>query len=185
MGQITPRSEPISLPNTEKTPKARELPARRHGYVQEAHIGGVWVQHRVEEYEDGSLARLHIDTPDLEVNLRQSIAQTVDILSIALQYGVPLEAFIESLAHRAIAPQGVVIGHDGITHAQSITDYLLQDLLPHYASDRQHVSLNAGCQVEEVSGTIKQARDLIQLEAHRDRVDNNPEAKKDKAAFDV
>lgn len=131
------QTPPASAPQNAPAKQPRALPTRRGGYVQEAHIGGMWVRHRTEEYEDGSLAVLTLELPDCERNLQHALRQHAAMLSIALQHGVPLDAF-EVLASDATMyqPCGEVEGHREITLVQSITDYLLKDLLPRYAGEQ-------------------------------------------------
>lgn len=128
---------------------ARPLPARRHGYVQEALVGGISVRHRTEEYDDGSLALLALELPDLEMNLQRALQHHAALISIALQYGVPLDAFEVLASDASYMPSGAVEGHREITLVQSITDYLLKDLLPRYASQSNSLEARLCQQVEQ------------------------------------
>ena len=114
-------------------PQLRALPARRNGYVQEAHIGGMMVRHRTEEFEDGSLAVLTLEVPDADIHLHQALQHQATLLTIALQHGVPLSAFEALGSDKKYNPQGDVEGHKNINVVQSVMDYLLRDLLPQYA----------------------------------------------------
>jgi ribonucleoside-diphosphate reductase alpha chain len=143
--------EPPAKSQTQKA-KLRALPARRNGYVQEAHIGGMLVRHRTEEFEDGSLAVLTLEVPDADIHLHQALQHQATLLTIALQHGVPLSAFEALGSDKKYNPQGDVEGHSQISFVQSVMDYLLRDLLLQYAPQSLFKDVHF-----EVTETVTQA----------------------------
>lgn len=107
-------------------------PKRRSGYTQEAIVGGHTVITRTGEYEDGKLAELAIEMHKEGVAFRALMHCFAEAVSIGLQYGVPLEVFVEAFTFVRFEPAGMVIGHENIKNALSIPDYIFRDLAVRY-----------------------------------------------------
>jgi ribonucleoside-diphosphate reductase alpha chain len=119
----------------------KKLPYRRNGYTQKVKIGGQSVFLRTGEYEDGSLGEIFLDL-NREGTLLRSIMNSFAVaISIGLQYGVPLEEFIDAFTFARFEPNGVVIGHENIKNSTSIIDFIFRDLGINYAGreDLAHI----------------------------------------------
>ncbi len=119
----------------------RTLPARRKGYTQKAIVGGHKVYLRTGEYEDGRLGEIFIDMHKEGAAFRAMMNNFAIAVSIALQYGVPLEEFVEAFTFTRFDPSGMVEGNDAIKMATSIIDYIFRELAISYLgrSDLAHV----------------------------------------------
>jgi ribonucleoside-diphosphate reductase alpha chain len=119
----------------------RRLPQRRKGYTQKAIVGGHKVYLRTGEYEDGKLAEVFIDMHKEGSAFRSLMNNFAIAISIGLQYGVPLEEFVEAFTFTRFAPDGVVDGNDAIKMATSIPDYIFRELAISYLgrNDLAHV----------------------------------------------
>ena len=104
------------------------LPARRAGFTQEARIGGHKVFLRTGEYEDGTLGELFIDLAKEGATLRGILSCFAIAVSKGLQYGVPLEEFVDTFTFQTFEPRGMVEGHPNIKMANSIVDYVFRAL---------------------------------------------------------
>jgi ribonucleoside-diphosphate reductase alpha chain len=119
----------------------RKLPGRRKGYTQKAIVGGHKVYLRTGEYEDGGLAEVFIDMHKEGSAFRSLMNNFAIAISIGLQYGVPLEEFVEAFTFTRFEPAGVVEGNDTIKMATSLLDYIFRELAISYLgrSDLAHV----------------------------------------------
>jgi ribonucleoside-diphosphate reductase alpha chain len=106
----------------------RKLPAKRHGFVREAVVGGHKVFLRTGEYEDGGLGEIFIDMYKEGASFKGLLNCFAVLTSKALQYGVPLEELVDSFTFTRFEPAGVVIGHEAIKNATSILDYVFRVL---------------------------------------------------------
>jgi ribonucleoside-diphosphate reductase alpha chain len=104
------------------------LPARRRGYTQEARVGGHKVFLRTGEYSDGTLGELFIDLAKEGATLRGILSCLAISVSKGLQYGVPLEEFVDTFTFQTFEPRGMVEGHPNIKMANSIIDYVFRAL---------------------------------------------------------
>ncbi|HEX3412918.1 MAG TPA: adenosylcobalamin-dependent ribonucleoside-diphosphate reductase [Stellaceae bacterium] len=110
----------------------RRLPNRRKGYTQKAVVGGHKVYLRTGEYEDGGLGEVFIDMHKEGAAFRSLMNNFAIAISIGLQYGVPLEEFVEAFTFTRFEPSGIVEGNDAIKMATSILDYLFRELAISY-----------------------------------------------------
>jgi ribonucleoside-diphosphate reductase alpha chain len=110
----------------------RRLPNRRKGYTQKATVGGHKVYLRTGEHEDGRLAELFIDMHKEGSAFRSLMHNFAIAISMGLQYGVPLEEFVESFTFTRFEPSGIVEGNDAIKMATSILDYIFRELAISY-----------------------------------------------------
>ena len=104
------------------------LPARRTGYNQEARVGGHKVFLRTGEYEDGTLGEIFIDLAKEGATLKGILSCFAIAVSKGLQYGVPLEEFVDTFTFQTFEPRGLVEGHPNIKMANSIIDYVFRSL---------------------------------------------------------
>jgi ribonucleoside-diphosphate reductase alpha chain len=118
------------------------LPQRRKGYTQKAVVGGHKVYLRTGEYEDGRPGEIFIDMHKEGAAFRSLMNNFAIAISIGLQYGVPLEEFVEAFTFVRFEPAGIVIGNDSIKNATSILDYIFRELAVSYLgrNDLAHVS---------------------------------------------
>jgi len=110
----------------------RSLPNRRKGYTQKASVGGHKIYLRTGEYEDGSLAEIFIDMHKEGSAFRSLMDCFAIAISLGLQYGVPLERFVDQFTFTRFEPSGVVEGNDTIKMATSILDYIFRELAISY-----------------------------------------------------
>ena len=122
--------------------KGREkLPGRRKGYTQKAVVGGHKVYLRTGEYDDGKLGEIFIDMHKEGAALRAMMNNFAIAVSVGLQYGVPLEEFVDAFTFTKFEPAGMVQGNDSIKNATSILDYVFRELAVSYLGrhDLAHV----------------------------------------------
>jgi ribonucleoside-diphosphate reductase alpha chain len=118
-----------------------KLPTRRKGYTQKAKIGGHTIFLRTGEYDDGRLGEIFLDMNKEGSALRALINNFAISVSLGLQYGVPLEEYVEAFTFTKFEPAGMVIGNDAIKNATSILDYVFRELAVSYLgrNDLAHV----------------------------------------------
>ncbi len=104
------------------------LPSRRAGYTQEARIGGHKVFLRTGEYEDGTLGEVFLDLAKEGATLRGILGCFAIAVSKGLQYGVPLEEYVDTFTFQTFEPRGMVEGHPNIKMSNSIVDYVFRAL---------------------------------------------------------
>ena len=104
------------------------LPARRRGFNQEARVGGHKVFLRTGEYDDGTLGEIFIDLAKEGATLKGILSCFAIAVSKGLQYGVPLEEFVDTFTFQTFEPRGLVEGHPNIKMANSIIDYVFRAL---------------------------------------------------------
>ncbi|MEH6692894.1 MAG: vitamin B12-dependent ribonucleotide reductase [Pseudorhizobium pelagicum] len=118
-----------------------KLPTRRKGYTQKAKIGGHTIFLRTGEYDDGRLGEIFLDMNKEGSSLRALINNFAISVSLGLQYGVPLEEYVEAFTFTKFEPAGIVQGNDAIKNATSILDYVFRELAVSYLgrNDLAHV----------------------------------------------
>lgn len=109
-----------------------KLPGRRKGYTQKASVGGHKVYLRTGEYDDGVLGEIFIDMHKEGASFRSLMHNFAMAISIGLQYGVPLEEFVDAFVFTRFEPSGMVSGNDAIKMATSILDYIFRELAVSY-----------------------------------------------------
>ena len=143
-----------------------KMPDRRKGYTQKAVVGGHKVYLRTGEYDDGRLGEIFIDMHKEGAALRSFINNFAIAVSLGLQYGVPLEEYVDAFTFTRFEPAGPVQGNDFIKYATSILDYVFRELAVSYMSrfDLAHVDPHEcgfdalGKGVEEGKSADEQAR---------------------------
>ena len=118
-----------------------KLPERRKGYTQKAMVGGHKVYLRTGEYKDGTLGEIFIDMHKEGAGFRAMMNNFAIAVSVGLQYGVPLEEFVDAFTFTKFEPAGMVQGNDSIKNATSILDYIFRELAVSYLdrTDLAHV----------------------------------------------
>jgi ribonucleoside-diphosphate reductase alpha chain len=118
-----------------------KLPHRRKSYTQKAVVGGHKVYLHTGEYEDGRLGEIFIDMHKEGAAFRSLMNNFAIAISIGLQYGVPLEEFVDAFTFTRFEPAGLVIGNDSIKNATSVLDYIFRELAVSYLgrNDLAHV----------------------------------------------
>lgn len=118
-----------------------KMPQRRRGYTQKANVGGHKVYLRTGEYEDGQLGEIFIDMHKEGAGFRAMMNNFAIAVSVGLQYGVPLEEFVDAFTFTKFEPAGMVQGNETIKNATSILDYIFRELAVSYLdrSDLAHV----------------------------------------------
>ncbi len=111
-----------------------KMPDRRKGYTQKAVVGGHKVYLRTGEYDDGRLGEIFIDMHKEGAALRSFINNFAIAVSLGLQYGVPLEEYVDAFTFTRFEPAGPVQGNDSIKYATSILDYVFRELAVSYMS---------------------------------------------------
>jgi ribonucleoside-diphosphate reductase alpha chain len=106
----------------------RKLPDRRKGYIQKAAVGGHKVYLHTGEYEDGELGEIFIDMHKEGAAFRSLMNNFAIAISIGLQYGVPLDEFVDAFVFTRFEPAGPVTGNDTVRSATSILDYIFREL---------------------------------------------------------
>jgi ribonucleoside-diphosphate reductase alpha chain len=144
--------------------RRRRLPKRRHGFTQEARIGGHKVFLRSGEYEDGTIGEIFIDMHKEGAAFRSMMNCFAIAVSMGLQYGVPLEDLVDQFTFTRFEPQGRVDGHENIRNCTSVVDYVFRVLGLEYLNrtDLAHV-----LPPEEVRSHEHAAAHPVGFEHHR------------------
>ncbi|MEI5679799.1 MULTISPECIES: vitamin B12-dependent ribonucleotide reductase [unclassified Mesorhizobium] len=118
-----------------------KLPNRRKGYTQKAVVGGHKVYLRTGEFDDGRLGEIFIDMHKEGAAFRAMMNNFAIAISLGLQYGVPLDEYVEAFTFTKFEPAGMVVGNDAIKNATSILDYVFRELAVSYLDrgDLAHV----------------------------------------------
>ena len=133
----------------------RPLPAKRRGFTQKAKVGGQTVFLRTGEYTDGSLGEIFIDMHKEGATLRSMLNCFAISVSIGLQYGVPLEEFVDKFAFTRFDPAGMV-DHENIKSATSILDFIFRLLALEYL-DREDLAHVPRSETPEPSAPVPPA----------------------------
>ena len=161
-----------------------KMPDRRKGYTQKAVVGGHKVYLRTGEYDDGRLGEIFIDMHKEGAALRSFINNFAIAVSLGLQYGVPLDEYVDAFTFTRFEPAGPVQGNDSIKYATSILDYVFRELAVSYMSrfDLAHVdpsesnfdALGRGVDEGKPSedGPSQQAAKYVSRGLTRSRTDN-------------
>jgi ribonucleoside-diphosphate reductase alpha chain len=132
----------------------KTLPGKRGGFTQKASVGGQTIFVRTGEYEDGTLGEIFVDLHKEGATLRSLMNCFSIAVSLGLQYGVPLDEYVDKFTFTRFEPAGMVAGHDNIKNATSIIDYMFRMLgfeylgreefvqVPPTETQRQNLSVN-------------------------------------------
>ena len=138
------------IERVERIREREKMPHRRKGYTQKAVVGGHKVYLRTGEYEDGRLGEIFIDMHKEGATFRSLMNNFAIAISLGLQYGVPLEEYVEAFTFTRFEPAGFVQGNDAIKNATSLLDYVFRELAVSYLgrADLAHVNPS------EIGGTV-------------------------------
>ncbi len=144
----------------ERVSREREkLPNRRKGYTQKANIGGHKVYLRTGEFDDGRLGEIFIDMHKEGAAFRAMMNNFAISISLGLQYGVPLDEYVEAFTFTRFEPAGMVMGNDRIKNATSILDYIFRELAVSYLDreDLAHVHADSPTALSQANEGQRQA----------------------------
>ena len=142
----------------------RKLPDRRKGYIQKAAVGGHKVYIHTGEYDDGELGEIFIDMHKEGAAFRSLMNNFAIAISIGLQYGVPLDEFVDAFVFTRFEPAGRVTGNDSIGSATSILDYIFRELGVSYLD--RHELANADADPLDADGLGAGKADELVPAAH-------------------
>ena len=142
------------------------LPDRRTGYIQKAVVGGHKVYLHTGEYGDGRLGEVFLDMHKEGAAFRSLMNNFAIAVSVGLQYGVPLEEFVEAFTFTRFEPAGLVRGNAKIKNATSILDYIFRELAISYLERNElaHVNPSENGHTGVGSGEDQKVRDAAELE---------------------
>ncbi len=129
--------------------RRRPLPAKRFGFTQETRIAGHKLYLRTGEYEDGSLGEIFIDMHKEGASFRSLINMFAIAVSKGLQYGVPLDEFVDTFTFTRFEPQGIVEGHPNIKLTTSVIDFVFRVLGMEYLGRTDFVQVKPVDHAEE------------------------------------
>ncbi len=139
--------------------KERErMPHRRKGYTQKAIVGGHKVYLRTGEYDDGVLGEIFIDMHKEGAAFRSLMNNFAIAVSLGLQYGVPLEEFVDAFTFTRFEPAGMVQGNDTIKNATSILDYVFRELAVSYLGRHDLAHVPPGAEDDQLGGGADEDR---------------------------
>ena len=131
---VKDNNSPLINKLTDSVGRRFSMPDRRKGYIQKVTIGDHKVYLHTGEYEDGKIGEIFIDTSK-EGELVKALMNNFAIaISLGLQYGVPLDEFVNAYVDTKFEPSGKVYGNDRILSASSILDYIFRELAISYLS---------------------------------------------------
>jgi len=119
---------PAPVPASDSGHTRQSLPSRRDGYTQKAKIGGHSLFLRTGQYPDGSLGEIFLDMHREGAAFRSLLNSFAIAVSLGLQYGVPLEEYVDAFVFTRFEPNGIVQGHDNIKITTSVLDFIFRDL---------------------------------------------------------
>jgi ribonucleoside-diphosphate reductase alpha chain len=141
----------------------QKLPPRRKGYTQKASVGGHKVYLRTGEYEDGHLGEIFIDMHKEGAAFRSLMNNFAIGISIGLQYGVPLEEYVDAFTFTRFEPAGAVDGNASIKMATSILDYLFRELAVSYLGRHDLAHVEPHDVLPDAMGDGVEAEKLLQI----------------------
>jgi len=122
----------LALSPSARGKKRNPLPAKRFGYTQKAKIGGHSIFLRTGQYEDRTLGEIFLDMHKEGAAFRSLLNSFAIAVSLGLQYGVPLEEYVDAFTFTRFEPNGVVSGHDNIKMTTSVLDFIFRDVALSY-----------------------------------------------------
>ncbi len=160
MARVPQVAEKIVEKIVERVSREREkLPNRRKGYTQKANVGGHKVYLRTGEFDDGRLGEIFIDMHKEGAAFRAMMNNFAISISLGLQYGVPLDEYVEAFTFTRFEPAGMVMGNDRIKNATSILDYIFRELAVSYLDreDLAHVHADSPTALSKADEGVRQA----------------------------
>ncbi|MEX1099528.1 MAG: hypothetical protein WEB87_03835, partial [Bacteriovoracaceae bacterium] len=151
--------------------KRKSLPNRRIGYTQKASVGGHKVYLRTGQYDDGSLGEIFIDMHKEGAAYRSLMNCFSISISLGLQYGVPLEEFVDAFTFTKFEPNGMVSGHDNLKMATSVIDYVFRDLACRYLGRHDLVHVKpTDLESDKITGESKDDEPLLEMIEKKEEV---------------
>ncbi|MGE4063980.1 MAG: vitamin B12-dependent ribonucleotide reductase [Rhodospirillaceae bacterium] len=141
----------------------QRLPDRRKGYTQKAIVGGHKVYIRTGEYDDGRLGEIFIDMHKEGAAFRSLMNNFAIAISIGLQYGVPLEEFVDAFTFTRFDPAGAVQGNSSIKMATSLLDYVFRELAVSYLGRHDLAHASEADMLPDAMGEGESAQKLLQI----------------------
>jgi len=157
----------------------KSLPARRSGFTQKASVGGQTIFVRTGDYEDGTIGEIFVDMHKEGATFRSLMNCFAIAVSVGLQYGVPLEEFVDKFTFTRFEPSGMVSGHNNIKSATSIIDYIFRMLgyeylgrtdLVHVITEQKAVLGNPQMENDDVNPDPSNTMAAAKSEVKADRV---------------
>lgn len=138
------------------------LPQRRKGYTQKASVGDHKVYLRTGEYDDGRIGEIFIDMHKEGAAFRSLMNNFAIAISIGLQYGVPLEEYVDAFVFTRFEPSGRVVGNDTVKMATSVLDYIFRELAISYLgrNDLAHI-VPEDLQADTIGNATDEALDKV------------------------
>jgi ribonucleoside-diphosphate reductase alpha chain len=161
------------------------LPDRRGGYTQKARVGGHKVCLRTGEYPDGRLGEIFIDMHKEGAAFRSLMNNFAIAASLGLQYGVPLERYVDAFTFTRFEPAGFVQGSDKIKNATSILDYIFRELAISYLGQDDLAHVPRAHDASDVSGLDELSTDAAVSQEPMILASPGPEEAKDHSSLDV
>ena len=145
--------------------KRFSMPDRRKGYIQKASIGDHKVYLHTGEYEDGKIGEIFIDTSKEGELVKATMNNFAIAVSLGLQYGVPLDEFVNAFVDTKFEPSGKVFGNDRILSATSILDYIFRELAISYLNreDLAHTPSIGGADISDETASDENNEDKTQF----------------------
>tara|TARA_Y100000816_G_scaffold290872_1_gene280652 strand:+ start:1160 stop:1984 length:825 start_codon:yes stop_codon:yes gene_type:complete len=149
----------------DKIGKRFSMPDRRKGYIQKASIGDHKVYLHTGEYEDGKIGEIFIDTSKEGELVKATMNNFAIAVSLGLQYGVPLDEFVNAFVDTKFEPSGKVFGNDRILSATSILDYIFRELAISYLNreDLAHTPSISGSDIMDETSSDEGNDDKTQF----------------------
>ena len=139
------------------------MPDRRKGYIQKVNIGSHKVYLHTGEYDDGKIGEIFIDTHK-EGELVKALMNNFAIaISLGLQYGVPLDEFVDAFIETKFEPSGKVVGNDRILNATSILDYIFRELAISYLGREDLAHTPSISKTTSIMNTDEEDNNFIKL----------------------
>jgi ribonucleoside-diphosphate reductase alpha chain len=157
--QVTERIIEKVIERVERVRTREKMPPRRKGYTQKAIVGGQKIYIRTGEYDDGRIGEIFIDMHKEGATFRSLMNNFAIAISLGLQYGVPLEEYVEAFTFTRFEPAGFVQGNDAIKSATSLLDYVFRELAVSYLGrqDLAHVTPNQEIASTEIGPAVADA----------------------------
>jgi ribonucleoside-diphosphate reductase alpha chain len=162
------------VPDSGSIKKRNLLPGRREGYTQKAKIGGHSLFVRTGNYKDGTLGEIFLDMHKEGAAFRSLLNSFAIAVSLGLQYGVPLEEYVDAFTFTKFAPNGIVRGHDNIKMSTSVLDFIFRDLALSYLKRTDLVQVKPEDLIS--TGTSEDVKDE-QQEEDVQNIDENDKVK--------
>jgi ribonucleoside-diphosphate reductase alpha chain len=172
---------PASAPDRKKTTVRgvrKHLPDRRMGYTQKAKIGGHSIFIRTGEYGDGNLGEIFLDMHKEGAAFRSLLNGFAITVSLGLQYGVPLEEYVDAFTFSRFEPNGMVKGHDYVKMATSVIDYIFRDLAISYLKRTDLGQVKPEDLLSTGTKSESEAADVKYRQAEKQSVESKPQTER-------